>query len=73
MFIKLSNRYDDRKLFREPASLANSMQVVSAKRGNPPLVVITKKNCLQIFAASMRVISAMTRNLPLHVTTTKLE
>ena len=29
------------------------------------MVVITKKNCLQIFAASVRVISAMTGNLPL--------
>ena len=30
------------------------------------MVVITKKYCLPIFAASMRVISAMTGNPPLH-------
>ena len=29
------------------------------------IVVITKKSCLRIFAASMRVISAMTGNPPL--------
>ena len=58
--------------------LADLLQVVSAKRGNLPLVTIlnqaastgcsgdNKENCLRIFAASMRVISAMTRNPPLH-------
>ena len=37
----------------------------STKRHALAAVLITKKNCLQIFAASMRVIFAMTRNPPL--------
>ena len=38
----------------------------STKQRVLAVVVITRKNCLQIFAAIMRVISAMTGNPPLH-------
>ena len=38
---------------------------LSTKQQILAVVVITKKNCLSVFAASMRVISAMTGNLPL--------
>ena len=45
---------------------ANSKLVENfEKQRVPAVVVITKKNCLRIFAASMRVISAMTGNPPL--------
>ena len=36
----------------------------SAKQGVLAVAVITKKNCLRIFAVGMRAISAMTGNPP---------